>query len=337
MTEQPEPTSPEKAVQTETKAPSGQDKLYEVLRGQLQEKERSLEAFRKQVSDLRHQNVELQGQLEIKEKELVHLREQIAEDRVKIDDLGNTIKGLRNKNTALEYEIEELKSQMRELRKNKKELQNKIQAQEAKNNGLEAEIYSLKDTIKEDGEKHREETKNLQSQVSVMEQALKKEQEKNTGIEERLEAMEMNLNASASTANRSREYMWLSEMCHQVQNYLYKYFFPDRYEEGNSYKIIHINEEFENDDISQEKIQGEWNKFKIVVPAWEQSLKATISRITVTRNREAHPPITADEIRKIIEDMKRRGDLKSEGVMSTCNVEKILIVWQNLKKHMEQK
>ena len=333
MTEQPEPTPPEKAVQTETKAPSGQDKLYEVLRGQLQEKERSLEAFRKQVSDLRHQNVELQGQLEIKEKELVHLREQIAEDRVKIDDLGNTIKGLRNKNTALEYEIEELKSQMRELRKNKKELQNKIQAQEAKNNGLEAEIDGLKAMIEEDGENKEI----MQNQMNVLEQALQREQEKNTDIEKRLEAMEMKLNASASTASKSREYMWLSEMCRQVQNYMFEYFFPDRYEEKNSYKIEHIREEFESDHISQEKIQGEWNKFKIVVPAWEQSLKATISRITVTRNREAHPPITVAEIRKIIEDMERRGDLKSEGVKSASKVKKILNVWQKLQEHMEKK
>ena len=213
---------------------------------------------------------------------------------------------------------------------------------------MEKEIRDLNEARITQDEKNieiQERFDKVQGKMETRSQAMKKEMQ---AIKETQHKAEMSIPVGFAKGGRQTSHqamlpqpfrelqapLSLGEMCHPVENKLYKVVFPTLYAPMRSYKMKHIRRELEKyphlsteeKEESVKKWQELTGKFK-----WDEAHEEAMKDLQGKRNIDAHPsPLTEEGLTRAAELLDTKGNLK--GWSSYKRVLELITIWKQLQQ-----
>ena len=198
---------------------------------------------------------------------------------------------------------------------------------------LEAEIGHLQARLEENELLREEEVENLKERIQTLESQVKSLEASREVSEERIQTLERevqdlnsqvkSLKASQKISKETEAHLILAEMCHQLQNKMYKEVHPKNFINGFDYGVKKIKRDIDDREIYPEekdrKEAGKRWRMLVTKIGWDDKYLKTIKELLKNRNTRAHPRLNANQdlrwcVEAIEGNLPPLGDFSAESV-----------------------
>ena len=235
---------------------------------EIEEKNKALSKFNKDLKDLREQNDELKITVESKDDEIKALKEKINK--------------LESEKRALEANLRSVEGELEAVRKEVIGLQEANKTSEERNAALKMNVKKLSkkmDGIAQNLEESRNENSTLKMEIK-------------NPLEE-VQSMASSVPERVPFGPVEKASLVLGELCWQIQAMMYRRVLPNSYDKLKSYKVKHIEEDIEElkDERQKDEAKKRWNALKKKLNWKKTHHTRAMKSIQCTRNVAAHPEL----------------------------------------------